>query len=104
MRPLLVVLLFTGAGLLVLHQSLKTQAAIEQKIEYRYLPLPLDQWLKEQQFSAFNVMNDMIETTQGYCGPVKTSSVTPTTAPPQDTLPPTTPSPTPTMAPLVKWY
>lgn len=74
MRPLLVVLLFLGAGLMVIHQSVRTKDAIEQKVEYRYLPLPLNEWMKEQQFSAFNAMSDMVETTQGYCGPVKTDS------------------------------
>ena len=91
MRPLLVVLLFVGAGLLAIHQSVRTTEAIEQKVEYRYLPLPLNEWMKEQQFSAFNVMNDMVETTQGYCGPVKTSTKIPTDTP----APSITPGPQP---------
>jgi hypothetical protein len=89
MRPLLVVLLFLGAGLMALHQSVRTTDAIEQKVEYRYLPLPLNEWMKEQQFSAFNAMTDMVETTHGYCGPVKTSS----TATPTDTPAPSVTSP-----------
>lgn len=121
MRPLLVVLLFLGAGLLAIHQSVRTTAAIEQKVEYRYLPLPLNEWIKEQQFSAFNVMTDMVETTQGYCGPVKTtassSPAAPTDtpapsvqpSPPQPTQPPGASSPIPSAmetqgSPGVSWF
>jgi hypothetical protein len=103
MRPLLVVLLFLGAGLMAIHQSVRTTEAIEQKVEYRYLPLPLNEWMKEQQFSAFNVMTDMVETTQGYCGPVKSTTSTSTPQVPTDTpapAPSTTPNPTESSKPL----
>ena len=80
MRALLVLLLFLGIGMMVLHQSVLQTTASQKIVEYRYLPLPLDQWLKEQEFSAFNVMNDMVETTAGYCStPTVTPTVTPTT-------------------------
>ena len=93
MSPLLIALLFTGAGLLVIHSSVQKQASAKQRIEYRYLPLPLDEWMKEQQFSAFNVMSDLVNDTNGYCvTPSPAPGITPTPMPP-------TPTPTPTPVP-----
>ena len=37
------------------------------KVEYRYLPLSIDQWFKESQYAASDVMNSLIEDTNGYC-------------------------------------
>jgi hypothetical protein len=107
MTPLLIALLFTGAGLLVIHSSVQKQAVMKQRIEYRYLPLPLDQWMKEQQFSAFNVLTDMANDANGFCttptpAPTMFPTEPPATAappaittapPPITTAPPTTTAP-----------
>ena len=37
------------------------------RVEYRYLPLSIDQWFKESQYAASDVMNSLIEDTNGYC-------------------------------------
>ena len=88
MRFLLVMMLLLGAGLMFAHQYIRTATLTNERVEYRYLPLPLDEWFKEQQFSAAAVMSDMVEGTQGYC-----SNGTSATLPP---VPTTTPTPTPT--------
>lgn len=87
----MIVLFVLGAGMIMMHQSMKTAALQEKKVEYRYLPLDLDTWLKEQSFSAFNVMNDMVNQTQGYCS-VSTASTAPT-APFPTPIPTSTPVP-----------
>jgi hypothetical protein len=91
MTPLLVALLVAGAGLLVIHQTVQQKAAMKQRVEYRFLPLPLDQWFKEQQFSAFATLSDMVNDTNGYCitqptgTPLPEPTPFPTTAPPVPT-------------------
>lgn len=90
MTPLLVALLVAGAGLLVIHQTVQQKAAMKQRVEYRFLPLPLDQWFKEQQFSAFTTLSDMVNDTNGYCitptgTPLPQPTPFPTTAPPVST-------------------
>ena len=81
------VLLVIGMGFLALHASVKSVELKQSLVEYRYLPLPLDQWFKEQQFSAFQVMNDMVETTTGYCSNAPVSTPAP---PPLPTMGPST--------------
>lgn len=88
----LAILLVLGACLMMAHQQMRQTALAEQRVEYRYLPLDLDTWLKEQQHSAFNVMNDMVSQGNGYCTPSSTANS------PKDVFEPTftqTPSPPP---------
>lgn len=67
MHLFLTILLVLGAGMVFAHQQKRTDELYEKKVEYRYLPLPLDDYLRQQQYSASNVMGDMINQTQGYC-------------------------------------
>lgn len=102
MTPLLIALLFTGAGLLVIHSSVQKQGAMKQRIEYRYLPLPLDQWMKEQQFSAFNVLTDMANDANGFCTtPTPAPMMFPTEPPAVTTAPPAAPPAITTAPPAV---
>lgn len=46
---------------------MKVQDETNTRVEYRYLPLSIDQWFKESQYAASDVMNSLIEDTNGYC-------------------------------------
>jgi hypothetical protein len=94
MNILLVLILFLGLAFFYAHQYKVQQEIIQQqpsRIEYRYLPLSLDQWFKESQYSATNVMNSLVSDVNGYCNPItvdgseyideETPSVTPTEKP-----------------------
>jgi hypothetical protein len=95
MNILLVLILFLGLMFYYAHQYKVQQEIIQNqpaRIEYRYLPLSLDQWFKESQYSATNVMNSLVSDVNGYCNPItvdsgayvdeQTPSVTPTTQEP----------------------
>lgn len=67
MQFFLAILFVFGACMMMAHQQYRATALQEKRVEYRYLPLDLDSWLKEQQYSAWNVMSDMVNQTSGYC-------------------------------------
>jgi hypothetical protein len=95
MNLLLVIILFCGMAFWFAHLQKKMMVddKIQTRVEYRYLPLSIDQWFKESQYAASDVMNSMVEDTNGYCGPggggggpleegEEEETATPTTDPP----------------------
>jgi hypothetical protein len=69
MNVLITLILFCGLAFWFAHLQKKMQMADESstRVEYRYLPLSIDQWFKESQYVATDVMNSLVEDTNGYC-------------------------------------
>jgi hypothetical protein len=69
MNLLLTLILFCGLAFWYAHLQKQMQVTDESstRVEYRYLPLSIDQWFKESQYVASDVMNSLVEDTNGYC-------------------------------------
>ena len=71
MNLLITLILFCGLAFFFAYQHKlhreQEERLLPTRIEYRYLPLSIDQWFKESQYTASDVMNSLIEDTNGYC-------------------------------------